>query len=123
MRIFSAPRVWSVLLSVCTGVLPGLAGYTFYHAQGASYLSNDPAACVNCHIMREGAIKVSNHHVRSPLFNVAAACQTCHSFPEEEISARRGDPRADACAYGPQRGGRGSVDLRSGAGACCRCTP
>lgn len=47
-------------------------------------------ACADCHMpyMREGAIKVSDHHVRSPLLNVARACQTCHRFPEAEITAR-----------------------------------
>jgi nitrite reductase (cytochrome c-552) len=37
---------------------------------------------------REGAIKVSNHHVRSPMLNVAAACQSCHRIPETELRAR-----------------------------------
>ncbi|MCL4303226.1 MAG: ammonia-forming cytochrome c nitrite reductase subunit c552 [Anaerolineae bacterium] len=47
-------------------------------------------ACADCHMpyKREGAIKVSDHHVRSPLLNVANACQTCHNFPEEEMKAR-----------------------------------
>jgi nitrite reductase (cytochrome c-552) len=37
---------------------------------------------------REGAIKISDHWVRSPLLNIANACQVCHHFPEEEIKAR-----------------------------------
>jgi nitrite reductase (cytochrome c-552) len=37
---------------------------------------------------REGAIKTSDHHVRSPLLNIARACQTCHRYPETEILAR-----------------------------------
>ena len=47
-------------------------------------------SCSDCHMpyVREGAIKVSNHHVRSPLLNVAQACQTCHRVPEKEITAR-----------------------------------
>jgi nitrite reductase (cytochrome c-552) len=47
-------------------------------------------ACADCHMpyKREGAIKVSDHHVRSPLLNVANACQTCHNFPEAEMQAR-----------------------------------
>jgi hypothetical protein len=47
-------------------------------------------SCADCHMpyVREGAIKVSNHHVRSPLLNVAQACQTCHRVPEKEITAR-----------------------------------
>jgi len=47
-------------------------------------------ACADCHMpyVREGAIKVSSHHVRSPLLNIAQACQTCHRIPEAEIKAR-----------------------------------
>jgi nitrite reductase (cytochrome c-552) len=47
-------------------------------------------ACADCHMpyKREGAIKVSDHHVRSPLLNVSHACQTCHRYPEQEILAR-----------------------------------
>ncbi len=47
-------------------------------------------ACSDCHMpyMRDGATKVSDHWVRSPLLNVSRACQTCHHFSEEEIKAR-----------------------------------
>jgi len=47
-------------------------------------------SCADCHMpyVREGAIKVSSHHVRSPLLNVAQSCQTCHRVPEEEIKSR-----------------------------------
>jgi len=47
-------------------------------------------ACADCHMpyMRDGATKVSDHWVRSPLLNVSRACQTCHHFSEEEIKAR-----------------------------------
>ncbi len=47
-------------------------------------------ACADCHMpyMREGAVKISDHHVRSPLLNVNRACQTCHVVPETEILAR-----------------------------------
>jgi len=47
-------------------------------------------SCSDCHMpyKREGAIKVSDHHVRSPLLNIARACQTCHRFPEEELKSR-----------------------------------
>jgi nitrite reductase (cytochrome c-552) len=49
-------------------------------------------ACADCHMpyKREGALKVSDHHVRSPLLNVSGACQTCHRWPEEELRARVG---------------------------------
>jgi nitrite reductase (cytochrome c-552) len=47
-------------------------------------------ACADCHMpyTRVGAQKISDHHVRSPLLNVAAACQTCHHWPEDELRAR-----------------------------------
>ncbi len=47
-------------------------------------------SCADCHMpyQREGAVKVSDHQVRSPLLNVARACQTCHRYPEEELKAR-----------------------------------
>jgi nitrite reductase (cytochrome c-552) len=47
-------------------------------------------ACADCHMpyLREGATKVSDHHVRSPLLNVRRACLTCHPFTEDEMKAR-----------------------------------
>ncbi len=47
-------------------------------------------ACADCHMpyMRDGASKVSDHWVRSPLLNINRACQTCHRFSEEEIQQR-----------------------------------
>ncbi len=47
-------------------------------------------ACADCHMpyMREGALKISDHHVRSPVLNLNRACQTCHRWPEEELKAR-----------------------------------
>jgi nitrite reductase (cytochrome c-552) len=38
--------------------------------------------------MREGALKITDHHVRSPLLNINNACQTCHKWPEEELKGR-----------------------------------
>ncbi|MCL6554608.1 MAG: ammonia-forming cytochrome c nitrite reductase subunit c552 [Firmicutes bacterium] len=47
-------------------------------------------ACADCHMpyRRVGALKISDHHVRSPLLNVNAACQTCHRWPEDELRVR-----------------------------------
>jgi len=47
-------------------------------------------ACADCHMpyMRVGALKISDHHVRSPILNINRACQTCHHWPEEELKAR-----------------------------------
>jgi nitrite reductase (cytochrome c-552) len=47
-------------------------------------------SCADCHMpyKREGAMKVSDHWVRSPMLNIARACQVCHPFPEIEIQSR-----------------------------------
>lgn len=57
-------------------------------SQGVHARSN--VSCADCHMpyMREGAVKISDHHVRSPLLDVTRSCQTCHRFPEEELKAR-----------------------------------
>ena len=47
-------------------------------------------ACADCHMpyTRVGALKITDHHVRSPMLNVNRACQTCHKWPEDELKAR-----------------------------------
>ncbi len=58
------------------GILIGVGGYTFAYAKGASYLTNDPAACANCHVME-------NHYrawVKSS-HRMVAVCNDCHTPP------------------------------------------
>jgi nitrite reductase (cytochrome c-552) len=47
-------------------------------------------ACADCHMpyKREGGMKISDHHVQSPLLNINRACQGCHHFEEEELKNR-----------------------------------
>lgn len=62
-----------VVLAILIGVLSGVGIYTFFYAKGLSYLSNDPNACANCHIMRDqfdGWQKASHHP--------HATCNDCH---------------------------------------------
>lgn len=61
------------ILCALLGVLAGVGSYTFFYAQGVSYLSNDPKACVNCHIMRDqyDSWRKSSHHAH-------ATCNDCH---------------------------------------------
>ena len=71
-RSFAGP----VLLAIAVGVLTGVGMFTFGYARGASYMTNDPAACVNCHVMRdqfEGWMKSSHGKV--------AVCNDCHTPP------------------------------------------
>jgi nitrite reductase (cytochrome c-552) len=47
-------------------------------------------SCADCHMpyVRDGSVKVSDHWLRSPLFNINQACQTCHNVPEEQLVER-----------------------------------
>lgn len=68
-----------IVLAVALGALAGIGGYTFSYAKGLSYLSSDPRACVNCHIMQreyDGWQKAGHHHV--------AVCIDCH-VPQEFV--------------------------------------
>ena len=38
---------------VVLGAAAGLGIYTFAYAKGWSYMTNDPKACANCHVMNE----------------------------------------------------------------------
>ena len=40
-----------VMIALTVGTAAGIGSYTFVYAKGASYLSNDPNACANCHVM------------------------------------------------------------------------
>ena len=62
------------LLAACMfGATIGLGVFTFSYGGGASYLSNDPAACVNCHVMQAhyDSWEKSSHHT-------VANCNDCH---------------------------------------------
>jgi cytochrome c nitrite reductase small subunit len=63
-----------VLLSALVGAAFGLGAYTFVYARGYSYFSNDPAACANCHVMREyfDSWQRSSHHA-------STVCNDCHT--------------------------------------------
>ncbi len=46
--------------------------------------------CADCHMpyMRTGAVKISDHWVRSPLLNIDRSCQVCHKESEQELKSR-----------------------------------
>ncbi|HSV16729.1 MAG TPA: cytochrome c nitrite reductase small subunit [Tepidisphaeraceae bacterium] len=66
-------RHFAIIFAVMVGVAVGVSTFTFHYARGASYLSNDPKACVNCHIMNDqydGWLQSPHHAV--------AVCNDCH---------------------------------------------
>ena len=71
--------ITSFALSVLLGVFTGVGAYTANYAEATSYLSTDPAACNNCHIMNDeynGWSKSSHHAVA-----VCNDCHLTHGFP------------------------------------------
>lgn len=62
-----------MVLGLAVGVPLGWGLFTFVYAQGASYLSTDPRACVNCHVMQPqyDSWQQSSHHT-------SAGCVDCH---------------------------------------------
>lgn len=82
-RIFgwtSIPLLVAFPFWLLLGTSIGVGGYTFYYAEGASYLSNDPAACNNCHIMNDqyDAWQKGSHHA-------VATCNDCHA-PHDNLA-------------------------------------
>lgn len=70
----NSPKLAKIVFGVAIGLIVGVGGYTFIYAKGYSYLTNNPAACANCHIMNgqyDGWIKSSHHSV--------ATCNDCHT--------------------------------------------
>lgn len=62
------------------GAALGFGGYTFQYAKGGSYLSNDPSACANCHVMGDhyAAWMKSSH-------KEVAGCNDCHTPPDSVV--------------------------------------
>jgi cytochrome c nitrite reductase small subunit len=62
-----------LLLACLLGVPAGVGAFTFVYAKGFSYLSADPRACANCHIMNaqyDAWLKSGHRHT--------ATCAECH---------------------------------------------
>lgn len=74
MKVFVPPFSVVILLGAVVGGFAGLGAFTFRYAQGFSYLSDNPAACVNCHVMRE-VFEAWNHGSHKAI----ATCNDCHS--------------------------------------------
>ena len=70
-----------LILPAALGLLvAGFSAFTFFYARGGSYLSDDPRACANCHIMR-GHFDDWNRASHKAV----AACNACH-VPEGFIA-------------------------------------
>ena len=61
-----------------------------FELYSSSIHASSGVACADCHMpyIREGAVKVSDHWIRSPLNNIASACQSCHKMDESDLAQR-----------------------------------
>lgn len=64
----------TILSAVLAGLLLGLGSYTFLYAKGYSYLTDDPRACANCHVMRDHFAAWTRASHRA-----VAVCNDCHT--------------------------------------------
>src|SRR5262245_4650452 len=70
-----ARKPWGMwIAAVAIGAVVGLGGFTFVYARGYSYMTDDPAACANCHVMAEQFSGWSRGSHRS-----VAVCNDCHT--------------------------------------------
>ena len=51
LTILRPPREWRIVVMLLLGILIGLVLFILHAARATSYLSDDPKACVNCHVM------------------------------------------------------------------------
>jgi len=66
--------VRGIALGIIIGLAAGIGTYTFYYAKGWGYMTDNPAACANCHVMNDeftAWIKSSHRSV--------AVCNDCHT--------------------------------------------
>lgn len=47
-------------------------------------------SCADCHMpyRTEGGVKFTNHHIQSPLLDIASSCGVCHRWSEEDVRQR-----------------------------------
>jgi cytochrome c nitrite reductase small subunit len=79
IRFLIPPPQWRLPVILLLGVLGGLGVLTLYISNAVSYMSNDPMACVNCHVMTpQYATWQHSSHGR------VTTCNDCH-VPHDNI--------------------------------------
>lgn len=76
----------TIAAALAFGFAAGVGIFTFGYAKGASYLTNDPAACANCHIMSEHFAAWQKGSHRNTTCN---ECHTPHNFVGKYVTKAR----------------------------------
>lgn len=79
LRKLIPPKGWKMPAAIVGGVIVGLLIDLFYVSNAASYLSDDPATCMNCHVMgpQHASWRNSSHREH-------ATCNDCH-VPHDSV--------------------------------------
>lgn len=81
LTIFRPPKEWRLIVTFLIAVLIGLVLFILHAARATSYLSDDPKACVNCHVMApQYATWERESHGR------VTTCNDCHVPQDNFIS-------------------------------------
>lgn len=74
------PQRWRVPVILAAGIFSGFGALAFHISNASSYLTDDPRACVNCHVMdAQYATWQHSSHAR------VAVCNDCHVPHENPV--------------------------------------
>lgn len=79
LHVFIPPPRWRFPVIILLGIFFGIGLHIFYISNAVSYLSDDPLACINCHVMtpQYATWERSSH-------GKVATCNDCH-VPQDHI--------------------------------------
>lgn len=91
--VLAPPARWRVAVIVLAGAFVGLTAYTLTISRATSYLQDNPAACVNCHVMAPHYATWfhSAHRER-------ATCNDCH-VPHDNVFNHYANKAADGLRH------------------------
>lgn len=79
IRLITPPPNWRIPVIVLSGVFAGITAYALLVSNAVSYMSDNPATCVNCHVMGpQYATWFHSSHREN------ATCNDCH-VPQDNI--------------------------------------
>ena len=79
IKFLTPPPNWKLPVILITGVFFGLVFFTLHISKATSYLSEDPRACVNCHVMSpQYATWERSSHGKN------TTCSDCH-VPQDNV--------------------------------------
>jgi cytochrome c nitrite reductase small subunit len=79
IHLLTPPQKWRLTVIVLIGILAGIGLLVVHISNAASYLSDNPETCINCHVMYPqyaSWMKGSHGHV--------ATCSDCH-VPQDNV--------------------------------------